>query len=89
MIGDGRKVNSRGFLADFGLVSLVVGGTATLLLGTVTIGIGALLGRIPLVLWVLLGLAALVTVLGLLLTVATARSGTPTPRPAPEQDDDS
>ena len=80
MIGGGRRVNSRGSPADFGLVGLVIGGAATLLLGIVTIGVGALLGRIPLVLGVLLSLAALVTVVGLLVTVATARSRRP-PRP--------
>lgn len=83
------KAPDRGSLADFGLVGLVVGGTATLVLGMVTLGIGALLGSIPLVLGILLGLAALVTILGLLLTVATARGGPPARSPAPEHHDDS
>ena len=83
------KAPDSGSLADFGLVGLVLGGTATLILGMVTLGVGALLGRIPLVLGILLALAALVTILGLLLTVATARRGPPTRSPAPEHHDDS
>ena len=67
-------MSGRGSLADFGLVSLVLGGGASLLLGMAAIGVGALLGRIPLVLGVLLGLATVVTVIGLSVTVVTART---------------
>ena len=81
-------MRSKGSPADFGLVGLVVGGAATLLLGMVTIGVGALLGRIPLVLGVLLSLAALVTVVGLLVTVATARNRRPSRPTEPGRDGD-
>ena len=64
-------------IADFGMVGLVMGGAATLLLGVVTIGVGAVLGRIPLVLGVLLGVAALITMTGLAITIFTVRSGRP------------
>lgn len=59
-------------LADFGLVALVAGGTIFLVLGIVTLGIGALLGRIPLLLAIMVGLSILVTMTGLVLTVGTA-----------------
>ena len=61
-------------LADLGLVGLVVGGITFLVLGVVTLGIGALLGRIPLFLGVLLGFSMLVTVIGLVVTIATGQT---------------
>ena len=70
----GGTLNTRDPLADFGLVSMVLGGAVTLLLGMVTIGVGALLGRIPLVLGLLLGLAVLVSMIGLFVTITTARN---------------
>lgn len=60
-----------GLLADLGIVGLVVGGIATLLLGILTIGVGALIGRIPSILGILLFLTALTTTAGLVITIAT------------------
>lgn len=81
----GRGASKSETLADLGLVALVVGGAFSLLLGIVTLGIGALLGRIPLFLAVLLGLSMLVTVAGLAVTVAAGqnreREGEPLPSP--------
>lgn len=65
---------TRSAAADFGLTALVVGGGAAFVLGLITIGAGALLGRIPLFLSVLLGLASLTAASGLAATVITARS---------------
>lgn len=60
--------------ADFGLTALIAGGGAVFLLGLITIGAGALLGRIPLFLGVLLGLAFLTAASGLTATVIASRS---------------
>ena len=60
-------------LADFGLVALVVGGAISLLLGVLTLGIGAFFGRIPLFLAIVLGVSILVTVTGLVITVTAGR----------------
>ena len=68
-----REPNPRSALADFGLVSLVVGGGAALLLGMVALGAVALLGRIPLPVGFLFVLASLATVFGLIVTIATVR----------------
>ena len=70
-----REPNRRSALADFGLVSLVVGGGAALLLGIVAIGAVAFLGRIPLPVGLLFVLASLATVFGLIVTIATVRRG--------------
>ena len=51
----------------------MAGGAVALLLGIAAIGAGALLGRIPLFLGLLLGLAASVTLFGLFVTIATLR----------------
>ena len=69
----GRAPNRRSALADFGLVSLVVGGGAALLLGMVAIGAVAFLGRIPLPVGFLFVVASLTTVFGLIVTIATVR----------------
>lgn len=62
--GDRPRIgsNRRGSLWDIALVGLVVGGGASFLLGAVALGVGALTGRIPLVLWLLLALATLALV---------------------------
>lgn len=57
--------------ADYGLVALVGGGAALLLVGMATIGVSAFLGRIPVVLATLLGLSLLITLVGLVITVVT------------------
>ena len=57
--------------ADYGLVGLVGGGVATLLVGMLTLGLSAFLGRIPTFLLVLLALSAAVTLAGLVVTVRT------------------
>ena len=65
----------RGSLWDIALVGLLVGAGATFVLGAVALGVGALMGRIPLVLWLLLALAALALVgtLGLAITLIVLR----------------
>ena len=65
---------ARSAAADFGLTALIAGGGAVFLLGLITIGAGALLGRIPLFLGVLLGLAFLTAASGLAATVIASRS---------------
>ncbi len=69
------KSDRRGSLRDMALVGLVVGGGATFVLGAVALGVGALMGRIPLVLWLLLALAALALVgtVGLAITLIVLR----------------
>ena len=69
----------RSLAADFGLTALVLGGGAAFLLGLIAVGAGALLGRIPLFLGVLLALASLTALSGLAATVTTARSQPKTP----------
>ena len=73
--GPGGESNRRGSLRDIALVGLVVGGGATFLLGAVALGVGALMGRIPLVLWLLLALGALALAgtLGLAITLIVLR----------------
>ena len=63
----------RGSLWDMALVALVVGGGATFVLGTVALGIGALTGRIPLILWLLLALGTLVGGVGLVISLVGLR----------------
>jgi len=58
----GGESDRRGSLWDIALVGLVAGGGATFILGAVALGVGALMGRIPLVLWLLLVLGALALV---------------------------
>lgn len=70
----GRTADEKEALADAGLVALVVGGAVSLALGVITLGIGALLGRIPLFPAVLLGVSALITLSGLAVTIATGRN---------------
>ena len=72
-MGNGRDPDRRSALADFGLVSLVVGGGATLLLGMVAIGTAAFLGRIPLPIGFLFVVASAATVFGLVVTITTIR----------------
>lgn len=71
----GGESGRRSSLRDTALVGLVVGGGATFLLGAVALGVGALIGRIPLVLWLLLALGALALVgtLGLAITLMVLR----------------
>lgn len=71
----GSESGRRGSLRDIALVGLVVGGGATFVLGAVALGVGALMGRIPLVLWLLLALAALALVgtVGLAITLIVLR----------------
>lgn len=68
-----RDAKGRSMVADFGLVSLVVGGGASLALGIVSIGTAALLGRIPVFLGLLFVVAAMTTVFGLIVTIAAVR----------------
>ena len=80
----GRAAGRNYALTDVGLVALVAGGAISLVLGILTLGIGALLGRIPLLPAVLLGLSMLVTMTGLVVTIATGgnrerRDRLPTP----------
>lgn len=72
--GDGRSL-----AADFGLTALVLGGGAAFLLGLITVGAAALLGRIPLLLGILLALASLTALSGLAAAVIAARSRPETP----------
>lgn len=72
-MGDGKEPIRRSPLADFGLVSLVVGGGAALLLGMVVLGAAAFLGRIPLLIGLLFAVASLATVFGLVVTITTIR----------------
>ena len=71
----GAQRGRRGSLSDMALVGLVVGAGATFVLGAVALGVGALIGRIPLVLWLLLALAAvsLVGTVGLAITLIVLR----------------
>ncbi len=73
--------------ADLGLVTLVVGGALSLMLSIMALGLGALLGRIPLLAVVLPGVCMLVSVTGLIITVVTARN--PEGRTASASDEDS
>ena len=66
-------MSEKATLADFGVVGLVGGGAVTLLLGALTLGVSAFLGRIPLVLILPLGVAASVTLVSLVVTLATNR----------------
>ena len=74
-MSDGKEPIRRSSLADFGLVSLVVGGAAALLLGIVVLGAAAFLGRIPLLVGLLFAVASLATFVGLVVTIATVRRG--------------
>jgi len=76
----GAERGRRGSLWDMALVGLVVGAGATFVLGAVALGVGALMGRIPLVLWLLLALAAvsLVGTVGLAITLIVLRVRRPT-----------
>ncbi len=71
----GGESGRRGSLWDIALVGLVAGGGATFILGAVALGVGALMGRIPLVLWLLLilGALALVGAVGLAITLIVLR----------------
>lgn len=60
--------------ADYGLVALVGGGAALLLIGMATIGVSAFLGRIPVPLAALLAVSAVITLVGLAMTIATRGS---------------
>ena len=70
----------RGALPDMALVGLVVGGGATFVLGALALGVGALTGRVSLVvwllfvLWVLLALGTLVCAVALAITHVRSRS---------------
>ena len=57
-------------LADYGLVGLVGGGIAILLIGMATLAIAGFMGRIPTFLIILLGLAVAVTVASLAVAIA-------------------
>ena len=72
----GAERGRRGSLWDMALVGLVVGAGATFVLGAVALGVGALMGRIPLVLWLLLALGAvtLVGTVGLVGTLIVLRN---------------
>ena len=65
----------RGSLWDMALVGMVVGAGATFVLGAVALGVGALTGRVPLVLWLLLALGTLTLVgtVGLAITLIVLR----------------
>lgn len=72
----GSGNSRRGSLWDVALVGLVIAGGATFVLGAVALGVGALMGRIPLVLWLLLALGALALVgtVGLAITLFVSRA---------------
>ncbi len=61
--------------ADYGLVGLVGGGGATVLMGMVTLGISAFLGRTPTILIALLLLTTSITVASLAIMIATRSRG--------------
>ena len=65
------KPRRSGLLPDVGMVGLVVGGIASLLLGLLTIGVGAIIGRIPSILGILFCLTSLTAAAGLVITIAT------------------
>lgn len=79
----GSESGRRGFLSDAALVGLVVGAGATFVLGAVTLGVGALIGRVSLILWLLLvlwllcALGTLVCAVGLAITLIGSRSRRP------------
>ena len=75
--------SNRSMLADIGLVSMVVGGGASLVLGIACLLLAALLGYIPVVIGFLFVLAALVTVFGLVVTIVTTRREKATPTEGP------
>ena len=58
-------------LADYGLVGVVSGSIAMLLVGIATIAISAFVGRIPWFLGVLLALTTMFTAVSLVILVAT------------------
>ena len=64
-------MSRRATLADYGLVGVVGGAIAMLLVGIATIGISAFVGRIPRFLGVLLSLTTMITVVSLAITVVT------------------
>lgn len=69
----------RGSLWDVALVGMVVGAGATFVLGAVALGVGALTGRVPLVLWLLLALGTLTlaSTVGLAITLLVLRARRP------------
>ena len=79
----GSERGRRGSLSDVALVGLVVGAGATFVLGAVALGVGALIGRVSLILWVLLvlwllcALGTLVCAVGLAITRTGSRSRRP------------
>ncbi len=52
----------------------MVGGALTIALSVMTLGLGALLGRIPIFILVLLGICILFTVAGVVVTIITNRA---------------
>lgn len=66
----------QGSLWDMALVGMVVGAGATFVLGAVVLGVGALTGHVPLVLWLLLALGTLTLVgtVGLAITLIGLRA---------------
>lgn len=73
----------RGSLSDMALVGLVVGGGATFVVGALALGVGALIGRITLIVWLLfivwllLALGTLVCGVGLGITLVRSRADRP------------
>lgn len=91
MTGEGSASGRDPTLADLGLVALVGGSAVSLALGIVTIGVGALLGRIPSFLAAVLALSLLVTMAGLAVTIVVAgnrKPGNNSPTPAEETRED-
>ena len=74
--GTDRDRGRRGSLWDMALVGMVVGAGATFVLGAVALGVGALTGRVPLILWLLLALGTLTLVgtVGLAITLIVLRA---------------
>lgn len=79
----GSESGRRGSLSDVALVGLVVGAGATFVLGAVALGVGALIGRVSpilwllLVLWLLCALGTVVCAVGLGTTLIGSRSRRP------------
>jgi len=65
----GNQIGRSGLLWDIGMVGTVIGGTATFLLGLITLGMGAVTGRVSLFLGLVLGITASITMICLVITL--------------------
>ncbi|MCY3538408.1 MAG: hypothetical protein F4Y75_03785 [Acidimicrobiia bacterium] len=80
-----RKDQSR-LLWDIGLVGTVIGGAATFLMGLITLGMGAVTGRVSLFLGLVLGLTTSITMVCLVITLIGIKARRPRTQDLPPSD---